>query len=35
MPRTNPSQHLTLTRLDQIVDLVMKGEKYLTKKEKP
>ena len=35
MPRTNPSQTLTLTRLDQIVDLVMKGEKYLTKKEKP
>lgn len=35
MPRTNPSQTLTLARLDQLVDLVMKGEKYLTKKEKP
>jgi len=35
MPRTNPSQTLTIARVDEIVDLVMKGEKYLTKKEKP
>lgn len=35
MPRTNPSQHLTLARVDQIVNLVLKGERYLTKKEKP
>ena len=35
MPRTNPSQHLTLTRVDQIANLVLKGERYLTKKEKP
>lgn len=35
MPRTNPSQHLTLTRVDEIVNLVLKGERYLTKKEKP
>ena len=35
MPRTNPSQSLTMARVDEIVDLVMKGEKYLTKKEKP
>lgn len=35
MPRTNPSQHLTLARVDQIANLVLKGERYLTKKEKP
>lgn len=35
MPRTNPSQHLTLARVDQIANLILKGEKYLTKKEKP
>lgn len=35
MPRTNPSQHLTLARVDQIANLVLKGEPYLTKKEKP
>jgi len=35
MPRTNPSQTLTLERVDKIVDLVLKGERYLTKKEKP
>lgn len=35
MARTNPSQHLTLARVDQIANLVLKGERYLTKKEKP
>jgi hypothetical protein len=35
MPRTNPSQTLTLERVDKIVDLILKGERYLTKKEKP
>jgi hypothetical protein len=35
MPRTNPSQTLTLARVDKIVDLILKGERYLTKKEKP
>lgn len=35
MPRTNPSPHLTLARVDEIANLVLKGERYLTKKEKP
>ena len=35
MPRTNPAQHLTLARVDQIANLILKGERYLTKKEKP
>lgn len=35
MARTNPSQHLTLARVDEIVNVVLKGERYLTKKEKP
>lgn len=35
MPRTNPSQHLTLARVDEIVNLILKGERYLSKKEKP
>jgi len=35
MPRTNPSQTLTLARVDQIANLILKGERYLTKKEKP
>ena len=35
MPRKNPSQTLTLDRVDTIVNLILKGERYLTKKEKP
>ena len=35
MPRRNPSQTLSLARVDKIVDLMLKGERYLTKKEKP
>jgi hypothetical protein len=35
MSRKNPSQTLTLARVDKIVDLILKGERYLTKKEKP
>jgi len=35
MARKNPSQILTLARVDKIVDLILKGERYLTKKEKP
>jgi hypothetical protein len=35
MARKNPSQTLTLARVDKIVDLILKGERYLTKKEKP
>ena len=35
MARKNPSQTLTLDRVDTIVNLILKGERYLTKKEKP
>lgn len=35
MARNNPSQTLTLARVDKIVDLLLKGQRYLTKKEKP
>ena len=35
MSRKNPSQTLTLDRVDTIVNLILKGERYLTKKEKP
>lgn len=33
MPRTNPSKTLTLERVDKIVELVLKGRRYLKKNE--
>ena len=35
MARNNPSQTLTLARVDQIVDLILKGKKYLKAREVP
>lgn len=35
MARNNPSQALTLARVDQIVDFILKGKKYLKARELP